>query len=146
LIQTNLKIEVMAKKMCIGIGSGCVDKLTSVGVILSGAAADDMEVDVFVLLNAGGAFIKKKKDDQNCNNQQTAEEFKKTLQTINTPTWHEFFEMAKEMTPVKVYVCSLAGKIVGAEKKEDFIDLVDDICGIGEYITSLQESDVNLFI
>ncbi|HRW63137.1 MAG TPA: DsrE/DsrF/DrsH-like family protein [Bacteroidales bacterium] len=136
----------MAKKMTIGIGSGCVDKLTSVGVILSGAAADDMEVDVFILLNAGAAFVKNTKDDHNCNNQQTAEEFKKTLETINTPTWKEFFEMAKEMTKVKIYVCSLAGKVVGAEKIEDFIDIVDEICGIGEYITSLQESDVNLFI
>jgi len=43
-------------------------------------------------------------------------------------------------------MCSLAGKVVGGEKKEDFIDLVDDICGIGEYITSIQEADVNLFI
>lgn len=136
----------MAKKMTIGVGSGCVDKLTSIGVILSGAAADDMEVDVFVLLNAGNAFLKNKGKDSNCNDQQSAEEFHKSLEAINSPKWHEFFEMAKEMTTVKVYMCSLAGKVVGGEKIEDFIDLVDEICGIGEYITSTQEADVNLFI
>ena len=32
------------------------------------------------------------------------------------------------------------------EKLDDFIDLADDICGIGEYITSAQEADVHLFI
>jgi peroxiredoxin family protein len=132
-------------KMTIGLGSGCIDKLTSLGVILSGAAADDMEVDVFVLLNAGGAFLKNKKADYSCSD-QNAEEFTKALQAVNSPGWIEFFEMAKEMTTVKVYMCSLAGKVVGGEKIEDFIDLVDEICGIGEYITSVQESDVNLFI
>ncbi|HDP55352.1 MAG TPA: hypothetical protein ENN24_06720 [Bacteroidetes bacterium] len=133
-------------KMTIGLGSGCIDKLTSLGVILSGAAADDMDVDVFVLLNAGGAFLKNKTTDYSFAGQQTAEEFQKALEAINSPGWIEFFEMAKEMTNVKVYMCSLAGKIVGGEKKEDFIDLVDDLCGIGEYITSTQEADVNLFI
>ena len=54
--------------------------------------------------------------------------------------------MAKELTEMKVHICSLAGKIAGADKMEDFIDLVDDICGIGEYIESVQESDVNIFI
>ena len=54
--------------------------------------------------------------------------------------------MAKEMTGLKVYICSLAGKLVGGEKIDDFIDLVDEICGIGEYIESMQEADVNLFI
>lgn len=133
-------------KMTIGLGSGCIDKLTSLGVILSGAAADDMEVDVFVLLNAGGAFLKNKKADYSCNGNQTAEDFQKALDSVSSPGWIEFFEMAKEMTSVKVYMCSLAGKIVGGEKIEDFIDLVDDICGIGEYISSTQEADVNLFI
>ena len=31
-------------------------------------------------------------------------------------------------------------------KEDPRIDIVDDICGIGEYIESVQESDVNLFI
>ena len=73
----------MGKKLTIGLGSGCTDKLTSVGVILSGAAADDMEVDLFVLLNAGSAFLKKKKEDYNCSGGQSAEEFKKALEAVN---------------------------------------------------------------
>ena len=54
--------------------------------------------------------------------------------------------MAKDMTNVKIYICSLAGKIWGGEKLEDFNDLVDDICGIGEYLTSAEEADIHMFI
>ena len=77
---------------------------------------------------------------------QTSEEFISACEKLSTPSWIEFFEMAKEMTEVKINICSLAGKIAGGENMEDFIDIVDDICGIGEYIESLQESSVNLFI
>ncbi len=135
-------------KMTIGLSTSSIDKLTSVGVILSGAAADDMEVDVFVLVNAAHAFLKDKADtiSNMSEDVQTPEEFKASLEKLSTPSWIEFFEMAKEMTEVKIYICSLAGKIAGGEKDEDFIDMVDEICGIGEYIESLQECDVNLFI
>ena len=135
-------------KMTMGLSTSSIDKLVSAGVILSGAAADDMEVDVFVLVNAGHAFLKNKAADiaNMSEDIQTSEEFKASLEKLNTPSWIEFFEMAKELTEMKVYICSLAGKIAGADKMEGFIDLVDDICGIGEYIESVQESDVNIFI
>lgn len=135
-------------KMTIGLSTSSIDKLTSVGVILSGAAADDMEVDLFVLVNAAHAFLKDKAENISNMSEdiQTPEEFKASLEKLSTPSWLEFFEMAKEMTEVKIHICSLAGKIAGGEKMEDFIDIVDDICGIGEYIESLQETDVNLFI
>ncbi len=54
--------------------------------------------------------------------------------------------MAKEMTNVKIYICSLAGKIWGGEKLEDFNGLVDDLCGIGEYLTAAEEADIHMFI
>lgn len=134
--------------MTIGLSSSSIDKLTSVGVILSGAAADDLEVDLFVLVNAGHAFMKNKAAEISSMSEdiQTPKEFQASLDKLSTPSWLEFFEMAKDMTEVKVYICSLAGKIAGGEKKEDFIDIVDEICGIGEYIESVQEADVNLFI
>ena len=52
----------------------------------------------------------------------------------------------KPLANVKVYICGLAGKIWGGEKLEDFVDLADDIVGIGECITSMEESDIHLFI
>ena len=46
------------KKLCIGLYSGSVDKLTAAGIILSGAVADDMSVDIYVLLQGARAFRK----------------------------------------------------------------------------------------
>ena len=138
----------MAKKMCIGLFSGSVDKLTAAGVIMSGAAAEDMDIDVVVLLMGAHAFIKGNEDKvkEVAELPQLKDEFLRQLKVLNVSTWKEFFEQAKEFTNVNIYICSLAGKIWGGEKKEDFIDLVDDIVGIGEYIDLAQNADIHLFI
>lgn len=138
------------KKMCLGLFSGSVDKLTAAGIILSGAAAMDMKVDIYVLLQGARAFKKDIGDNpdklQMAENPALKEEFLESLKNLNVKTWVEFFKEAKEITDVKIHICGLAGKIWGGEKLEDFVDLADDICGIGAYITSAQEADVNLFI
>ncbi len=133
-------------KLVLALTTSSLDKLTSAGVILSGAAAEDMEVDVFVLVNAGHAFIKGKAENLTgmSDTTQTSEEFQKALDNLSTPNWTEFFEMAKDMTQVNIYICSLAGKIAGGDNKEDYIDIVDDIVGIGEYLECAAEADVNL--
>jgi len=131
-------------KLVLALSSSSLDRLTSAGVILSGAAADDMIVEVFVLVNAGHAFLQGKSENlmEMSEGVQSAEEFQQALEKLASPSWLEFFEMARELTEVKIHICSLAGKIAG----EDYIDLVDDICGIGEYIEATQQADVNLFI
>ncbi len=135
-------------KLCMGLFSGSLDKLTAAGVILSGAAADDMDVEVFVLLQGARAFIKgnENKIDNLAEASFLKDEFLSSLERLKVSTWYEFFEMAKDLTNVKIYICSLAGKIWGGEKLEDFNDLVDDICGIGEYLTSAEEADIHMFI
>jgi len=136
--------------MCLALFSGSVDKLVAAGVILSGAAADDMDVDIYVLLQAARAFRKDIGDDPEklsmAENVDLKEEFLASLKKLNVKTWVEFFKEAKEITNVKIHICGLAGKVWDAEKLEDFIDLADDIVGISEYITASQEADVNLFI
>jgi len=138
------------KKMCIALFTGSVDKLTAAGVILSGAAADDMDVDIFVLLQAARAFKKDIGDDSDklpmAENIDLKGEFLNSLKKLNVKTWVEFFKEAKEITNVKIHICGLAGKVWDGEKLDDFIDLADDIVGISEYITATQEADVNLFI
>ena len=138
----------MANKLTIGLSSSCIDKLTGLGVILSGAAIDDIEVDLFILVNAAHAFMKDKAETLNVMSEdvQTADEFKAKLKELNSPSWLELLEMAKEMTSVKIHMCSLAGKIAGGNIMEDFIDMIDEFCGIGEYIDSISESDANIFI
>lgn len=138
------------KKMCLALYTGSVDKLTAAGVILSGAAAMDLQVEIYVLLMGARAFRKDIGDDpdklQMAENPTLKEEFLQSLQNLKVKTWVEFFKEAKALTDVKIHICGLAGKVWGGEKLEDFVDIVDDICGIGAYITSAQEADINLFI
>lgn len=138
------------KKLCLALFSGSLDKLTAAGVILSGAAADDMEVDIYVLLQGARAFKKEIGDNPDklamAENPDLKQEFLESLKKLNVKTWMEFFATAKELTNVRIHICGLAGKIWGGEKLDDFVDIADDICGIGEYITSAQEADVHLFI
>lgn len=136
--------------MCLALFSGSLDKLTAAGIILSGAVADDMEVDVYVLLQAARAFKKEIADNKDeiklAENTHLREEFIKSLQRLNVKEWQDFFKEAKSLSNVKFHICGLAGKIWGGEKLEDFIEIADDIVGINEYITAAQEADVHLFI
>ena len=138
------------KKMCLALFSGSLDKLTAAGVILSGAAADDMDVDVYVLLQGARAFKKEVGDNfeqlSMAENANLKKEFIESLRRLKVKTWIEFFKEAKSLTNVKIHICGLAGKIWGGEKLDDFVDLADDICGINAYITSAQEADIHLFI
>jgi peroxiredoxin family protein len=138
------------KKLTMALYSGSLDKLTAAGVILSGAAADDMDVDVYVLMMGARAFKKEVGADRS--KLELAEypalksEFMNMMDKINVKSWTEFFKEAKELTNVKIHICGLAGKIWNGNSLEDFIDLADDIVGINEYITSAQEADMHLLI
>jgi len=46
------------KKMCLALYTGSVDKLTAAGIVISGAAAMDMRIDIYVLLQGARAFRK----------------------------------------------------------------------------------------
>ena len=135
-------------KLVIAMFSGGVDRLTAAGVIMSGAAADDMDIELFVLLMGARAFKKEVAE----NNKELSEtphlkdQFYAGLDKNNVKKWTEFMREVKELTNVKIHICGLAGKIWDGEKLEDFIDLADDICGINEYITAAQEADMHLFI
>ena len=136
------------KKLTLALFSGSVDKLTAAGVILGGAAAEDMDVEIFVLLQAAFAFKKENAmtNDRVSEITDKKDEFLASLKHLGTPHWTEAFKTAKEMTKVKIHICGFAGKVWHGEKLDDFIDLADDICGIGEYIASAETADVNLFI
>ncbi|MBN2863605.1 MAG: DsrE family protein, partial [Bacteroidales bacterium] len=120
------------------------------GIILGGAAAMDMQIDIYVLLQGARAFRKDVADNpdklQMAENPALKEEFLQALKDLKVKTWVEFFKEAKEITNVKIHICGLAGKIWGADKLDDFIGIADDIVGIGECISAMQEADVNLFI
>ncbi len=138
----------MAEKMVIGLFSGSFDRLTAAGIVVSGAAANDMDIEVFVLLHAARAFMKKNVEGntQMSEGEAYKEEFLAGLKKNNIPSWVDFFKQAKELTNMKIHICGTAGKLWGGEKLEDFIDIADDIGGISEYITAAQSADLHMFI
>ena len=48
----------------------------------------------------------------------------------------------REDGKVHIHACGTAGKIWGAGELGDFVDIVDDIVGIAEYIVRCEEADV----
>jgi peroxiredoxin family protein len=140
----------MSKKMTLALFSGSLDKLTAAGIILSGAAANDMDVEVFVLLQGARAFKKEIAENTDelklAENSHLRKEFLESLERLKVKSWVDFFREAKELTNVKIYICGLAGKIWGGEKLDDFVNIADEICGIGEYLNSAEEADIHLFI
>jgi peroxiredoxin family protein len=81
------------KKLTMALYSGSLDKLTAAGVILSGAAADDMDVDVYVLMMGARAFKKEVGADRS--KLELAEypalksEFMNMTDKINVKSWTE---------------------------------------------------------
>ena len=136
--------------MCLALFSGSLDKLTAAGVIMSGAIADDMDVDVYVLLQGARAMLKNVAADKDqipmAENVDKRDQFIAACKDLNVKEWHEFFKEAKEIGNVKFHICGLAGKLWGGNKIDDFVEWADDIVGISEYITVAQEADIHLFI
>jgi peroxiredoxin family protein len=138
----------VATKAVMALASGGMDKLTVGGIILSGAVAQDLEVDIYLLL--GGAYAFRKGTAENLNEvaefAHVKDEFMAGLARAKVPYWLDLFKKAKELGNVKIHACGTAGKIWGAEKLEDFVDLVDDICGISEYISAVEEADLSFLL
>lgn len=138
----------MAKKMVMAIASGNLEKLTVAGIILSGAIAQDIEVKVFLLLGGSYAFKKDIAEDFKEIKEfpELKEQLIEGLKNANVSYWLEYFKKAKEFENVEIIACGTAGKIWGAEKLEDFNEIVDDIGGISEYISAIEESDMSIMI
>jgi len=135
-------------KMVIGLFSGSIDRLTAAGVISSGAAVLDMDIEIYVLLMGARAFQKENAEsiDELSESPHLKNQFLAGLDKNKVKKWYEFLNDVKGLTNVKILVCGLAGKIWGGEKVDDFIDLVDDICGVGEYVDAATNADLHLFI
>ena len=135
-------------KMVIGLFSGSIDRLTATGIVSSGAAALDMDIEIYVLLMGARAFKKENAAtiDELSETPYLKNQFIEGLEKNQVKKWDQFLKDAKGLTNVKILVCGLAGKIWGGDKKDDFVDLVDDICGVGEYVDAATNADLQLFI
>lgn len=133
-------------KMVIGLSSGSIDKLVGAGVIMSGAAAADMDIEVYVLLTAARAFLKENEElqDSFIEYPHLKNEMLERMKELKMQNWVEAFRQVKEFTNVKIYICSLAGKMWKGESLDQYIDIVDDFTGIFQYVEAAQEADLHM--
>ncbi len=137
----------MAKKMAVVLFSGSLDKLTGLSVLIGGAAAQDMEVDIFLQLWGSYAF-RKDVVEKNANFSEFSElkpQVHEALVELKAPSWLDLLKQAREVAPVRIHMCSLALQIWGG-KKEEFLDIVDDVIGAGEFIDMAEKADVTFFV
>ncbi len=138
----------MADKLSIMLYSGTVDKLIPVGIISTGAVTMDMDVDIFVTFYGIHAFSKnaiKTNEQFSKDFEQMAPMIKQKLREKKVPTWYAMLAEAKKSGHVKIHACSTACDLLDV-KKQDLDPIVDDVVGIGNYLSAASESKITLFI
>lgn len=156
-------------KATIVVFSGDLDKALAAFVIASGAAASGWDVTLFFtfwginivrdenkkalekkdfMSKMFGAMMPKgteklKLSKMNMGGMGTSM-MKKRMQVKKVKSLREMIKDAKELD-VKFLVCDMSMDIMGL-KKEEFIDEVDDIVGVGTYLKESKGADLTLFV
>ena len=140
--------EIVAKRLSICVYSGTVDKLLPVAIMTAGAVAMDMEVNLFVTFYGLHAFRK----DQVATNMKFSKDFEelapmmmKSMGEMHVPSWYDMLKDAKKAGKVRIVACSTAAGVLHV-KKEDLVDIVDEVVGVGNYLDVASDSDITLFI
>jgi peroxiredoxin family protein len=136
----------MGKKMVIGLASGSMEKLVTCSVVAGGAVALDMDVEIYLLLMGAYAFKKDVVENKGylCEQPALKEQMLAGMAENKIAMPLDSLRKLKETGNLHIYACGTAGKIWGAKVLGDFVDLVDDICGVAEYITQAEEAGVHI--
>ncbi|HMK93524.1 MAG TPA: hypothetical protein VK576_11035 [Thermoleophilia bacterium] len=131
-------------KMVIGLASGSLEKLVVASTLTGGAVALDMDVDIYLLLGGAYAFRKDVAGEAGTyvDRPELKDEMLAGMAGNAVPAPLDNLRALKGDGKVAIHCCGTAGKIWGAGELGDFIDIVDDIVGIAEYITRCEEADV----
>jgi len=130
-------------KMVIGLASGSVEKLYVTSTLTGGAVALDMEVDIYLLLGGAYAFRKDVTGRGTyVERPELLDEMNAGIAGANVPDPIDNLRRLGEDGKVRIHVCGTAGRIWGAGELEDFVDICDDIVGIGSYLMDCEEADV----
>ena len=135
-------------KLSIIMFSGTIDKLMPIGVLASSAAATGFDVEIFATF-WGLMALRKDMADKNTRVskefEDIAPEMFKIMRERNVPSWLDMLREAKELGNVKIYACAMTFDMFGM-RKEDLVDIVDEIVGAGEYLEKAKDADITLFI
>ncbi len=137
----------LEKKLSIIVFSGSVDKLMLAAII--GSAAAQMGIKVTMFFTFWG-IVASRKDFVEKNDKISPEfnEFKQPMMEAmmknNVKPWFKLLEEAKETGNLTIYACGMSMDLLGI-KKEDLIDIFDDVVGVGTFLMESEDGQV-LFI
>ncbi|CEP67088.1 DsrEFH-like [Moorella glycerini] len=125
-------------KLSVILLSGELEKLQAGCLVSSVASMSGMEVNVFVTMEALKAF---RKDVINAREFKTAGEVGQEMLNKNVDLFYQLLENAKDMGNLKLYGCAMAMDLM-EWKKEDLIDIFDDVIGVTAFLGKAAGSQV----
>jgi peroxiredoxin family protein len=135
------------ERFSIVLFSGTVDKLTAAVTLVSGAAAMDKQVTLFLTFWGVVAF---RKDDCKTN-RRFSKDFEdyagpamEMMQAKNVPPWMDTLRAAMEIGNVTVKACSATMELFNI-KLEDLEPVVSEITGVATFVEDA-EGGTTLFI
>jgi peroxiredoxin family protein len=138
----------MSNRMSLVVFSGTADKLTAVATLATGAAAMDMEVDLFLTFWGLEAFKKGAKSQPPRITAEFADYgpvMMELMQAKNVPHWLDTIRSAREIGTVRIFACSATMELFGM-KLEDLEDIVDEVTGVASFVDRAKDSKVCMFI
>ena len=130
-------------KMVIGLADGSFEKLLVTSTLTGGAVALDMEVHIYLLLGGAYAFRKDVAGEGTYTDRpELAEEMQAGIAAAAVPDPIDNLRRLREDGNVHIHVCGTAGRVWGAGELDDFVDVCDDIVGVGSYLMDCEEADI----
>lgn len=114
-----------------------LEKLHAGSLVGSVAAMSGMKVNMFVTMNALEAFLKENVEKKKFLTGTVGAEMLKK----NVKLFYDLIKEGKENGDLHVYACSMAMDVMGW-KKEDLIDLFDDVIGVSSFLGMAQGAQV----
>ncbi|MCL4486414.1 MAG: hypothetical protein M1537_08860 [Nitrospirae bacterium] len=112
------------------LASDSLEKLHAVGLMASVAAVSQMEVNVFVTMNAITAFRKSTVEKKGF---RVEGEVGRHLLEKNSQMFYDLLEQGKMMGSLKVYACAMALELVG-EGLDKYLPVFDEVLGVAGFL------------
>jgi len=138
----------MPNRLSMVVFSGTVDKLYPVAIMASGAVAMGMDVDLFLTFYGLDAFRKgqpEKNQKMDVNYAEIAPMLGKLMKEKNVPSWYDMLRQAKELGTVRVHACAMTLDLMGMTK-ENLDPIIDDVVGVGEFVSNAKDGEITLFV
>ena len=138
----------MSDRMSLILFSGTVDKLMAASILATGAAAMDVDVEIF-LTTWGIQAFRKGAHQTNTAVTKDFEEYgpsmMEAMQAKRAPTWMDNLLAAREIGNVRIEACSMTMELYDMTLA-DLEPIVDDVTGVATFIERAKDSKITLFI